>query len=449
MLRRTSSPEPQLARPPCGISFAFLLALAAGSIQGMPVEAVPADAVPADDSIPSAVSASSSSVTGWPQFRGPKRDGVSPETGLLRAWPEGGPAECWRRPLGEGFSAITVADGGLFTLVADAEHELAVRLDPDTGEEIWRTPIGPRFDEPLGNGPRSTPTWDGERLYVLSSTGTFHALRPKDGSKIWSVDAQKELAAAMPLRGFASSPLIDGDLVIVELGGADGRGVVAFDRDTGELRWGARDTPAGYASPLAVTIDGVHQVIHLATAGRELTSLLPDGSVYWTHPWPPGAIAMPVFIPPDRIFVSASADIGATVVKVHTENGEPVVEEVWKDRVMKNHFSSSVLYEGTLYGFDNGTLKALDPATGDQHWAKRGLGKGSLIAADGLLLVLTDRGKLVLVEATPDEFRELSSVQALTGKSWTVPTLAGGRIYLRNHQEIVCLEIAGKEGVDD
>jgi len=403
---------------------------------------LPAAPAWADDSIPSA------SAADWIQFRGPHRDGVSPETGLLHEWPAAGPEECWRRPLGEGFSAVTVADGGLYTLFADAEHELAVRLDPRTGEEVWRTPIGPRFDEPLGNGPRSTPTWDGERLYVLSSTGTFHALDPEDGSKIWSVDAPKELEARMPVRGFTSSPLIEGDLVIVELGGADGKGVVAFDRATGKLRWGSRETPAGHASPLAVTIDGVRQVIHLATAGRELASLLPDGSVYWTHPWPPGAIAMPVFIPPDRIFVSASADIGATVVKVHTENGEPVVDEVWKDRVMKNHFSSSVLYEGTLYGFDNGTFKAIDPATGEQHWAKRGLGKGSLIAADGLLLVLSDRGKLVLVEATAEEYRELSSVQALTGKTWTLPTLAGGRVYLRDHDEIVCLEVAGKEGED-
>lgn len=405
-------------------------------------------AAQADDSIPSASSEPAGSATDWIQFRGPHRDGVSPELGLLHEWPEDGPEECWRRPFGEGFSAVTVADGGLYTLFADAEHELAVRLDPRTGEEVWRTPIGPRFDEPLGNGPRSTPTWDGERLYVLSSTGTFHALDPEDGSKIWSLDAQKELEARMPVRGFTSSPLIEGDLVIVELGGADGKGVVAFDRVSGELRWGSRETPAGHASPLAVTIDGVRQVIHLATAGRELASLLPDGSVYWTHPWPPGAIAMPVFIPPDRIFVSASADIGATVVRVHTENGEPVVDEVWKDRVMKNHFSSSVLYEGTLYGFDNGTFKAIDPATGEQRWAKRGLGKGSLIAADGLLLVLSDRGKLVLVEATAEEYRELSSVQALTGKTWTLPALAGGRVYLRDHDEIVCLEVAGKEGED-
>lgn len=421
----------RVARLLCWISFTFLLSQPGG----------PAAPALADDSI-------SVSAVDWPQFRGPQRDGVSPETGLLRKWPEGGPAECWRRPLGEGFSAITVADGELFTLFADAENELAVRLDPETGEEVWRTPIGPRFDEPLGNGPRSTPTWDGERLYVLSSTGTFHALDPADGSEIWSVDAQKELEARMPVRGFTSSPLIEGDLVIVELGGAEGKGVVAFDRTTGELRWGARETSAGHASPLAVTIDGVRQVIHLATAGRELASLLPDGSVYWTHPWPPGAIAMPVFIPPDSIFVSASADIGATVVRIHTENGEPVVDEVWKDRVMKNHFSSSVLYRGILYGFDNGTFKAIDPATGEQHWAKRGLGKGSLIAADGLLVVLSDRGRLVLVEASAEEYRELSSVQALTGKTWTLPTLAGGRVYLRDHEEILCLEVSGKEGSD-
>lgn len=448
--------ERPLGRPPGRLP--ILAVLAGAALLGTTLlsttllgTALLAPTAAADDSIPSATDGSSPA-RDWPQFRGPERSGVSAATGLLRSWPDDGPSECWRKPLGEGFSAITVAGGGLFTLFADAEHELAVRFDPRTGEEVWRTPIGPRFDEPLGNGPRSTPTWDGERLYALSSTGTLHALNPEDGAKLWSVDAQKELESRMPTRGFASSPLVEDGLVIVELGGSEGRGVVAFDRESGELQWGARDTGAGYASPLAVTIDGVRQVIHLPTGGRELASLLPDGSVYWTHPWPPGAIAMPLFIPPNRIFVSASADIGATVVEVHTEDGKPVVEEIWKDRGMKNHFSSSVLYQGTLYGFDNGTFKALDPATGETHWAKRGLGKGSLIAADGLLIVLSDRGKLVLVEATPEAYRETGSVQALTGKTWTVPTLAQGRVYLRDHDEIVCLEVSGTsetKGGDD
>lgn len=379
--------------------------------------------------------------TEWPQFRGPARDGVSAETGLVRSFPEDGPEECWRRPLGEGFSAVTVADGGLFTLYADAEHELAVRLDPATGETVWGTPIGPRFDEPLGNGPRSTPAWDGKQLFVLSSTGDFHALDPADGEILWTVDAQEELGAAMPVRGFTSSPVVDGSTVIVELGAGEGKGVIAFDRASGEVAWSARDTQAGHASLLPVTIDGVHQLIHLASAGRELAALKPGGEIYWTHPWPPGAIAMPVFIPPNRIFVSASADTGAMVVEVSQENGKPKVEEIWRSRVMKNHFSTSVVHEGTIYGFDNGTLKAVDAATGEQLWAARGLGKGSLIVADGLLVLLSDRGELVFAEATREDYRPLAEARVLSGKTWTMPTLADGRLYLRDHSQIVCLEV--------
>jgi outer membrane protein assembly factor BamB len=348
----------------------------------------------------------------------------------------------WRKPLGEGFSGVAVAGGRLFTLFAGETEEFAVRLDPATGAEVWRTPVGPRFDEALGDGPRSTPTVDGERVFVLASTGRLAALHAGDGRKLWEVDAQAALGAPMPMRGFACSPLVDGDLLLVELGVREGKALVAFDKASGEVRWAARDTPAGYSSPIAVTLDGVRQYVFVNTSGREVVALRADGSVWWTHPWPPGAIAMPVFVPPNRILVSASADIGAALLAVTTVDGAPRVEEVWRNRLLKNHFGSSLYRDGYLYGFDNGTLKCLDAATGEQKWAVRGLGKGSLITADGLLLVLSDRGTLVLAEATPEAYRELGRAQVLTGKSWTAPTLAGGRLYLRDEKEIVCLEVA-------
>lgn len=378
----------------------------------------------------------------WPQYRGPGRDGVSPETGLLDAWPESGPAECWRKPLGEGFSGIAVVDGGLYTLYSDGENELAVRLDPKTGEEVWKVPVGPHFDEALGNGPRSTPTVDGDRLYVLSSTGNLKALSTQDGSTVWETQAQDALGAPLPLRGFAPSPLVDGDLVVLELGAGDGKSIHAFEKATGKVAWSVRNNPPGYSSPIAVTIGGVHQIVFVHTAGQEVVSVLPDGTEHWTHPWAGGTLAMPLFIPPNRIFVSASADTGAMVVEVTESEDGPKVEEIWRDRGMKNHWSSSVFYEGTLYGFDNGTFKAIDPATGEMHWAKRGLGKGSLVAADDLLMVLGDRGKLVLVEATPEEYREKGALEPLGNKSWTAPSLSGGKLFLRDMEEIVCLEVS-------
>ena len=246
----------------------------------------------------------------------------------------------------------------------------------------------------------------------------------------------------MPMRGFCPSPMVEGDLVVLEVGAGPGKGVLALDQATGAVRWSARDTPGGYSSPIAVTIDGVHQLVFVHTAGREIVALLPDGTVHWTHPWEPGAIAMPVFVPPNRILVSASADVGALMLEVgRGEDGKPRVAEVWRSRLLKNHFSSSVHVDGYIYGFDMGTLRCLDAATGESKWAHRGLGVGSLIAADGLLFVLGDRGRLVLVEATPEQYRELGSLQVFDSRTWTAPSLADGRLYLRDHEELVCVEV--------
>jgi outer membrane protein assembly factor BamB len=229
---------------------------------------------------------------------------------------------------------------------------------------------------------------------------------------------------------------------VLEVGAGQGKGVLALDKATGGLRWSARDTPGGYSSPIAVEIDGVHQLVFVHTSGREIVSLLPDGSVHWTHPWQAGAIAMPVFVAPNRILVSASADVGATLLEVgRGGDGKPAVTEVWTTRQLKNHFSSSVHVDGTIYGFDMGTLRAIDAATGESKWAHRGLGTGSLIAAEGLLYVLSDRGRLVLVEATPEQYRELGSAQVFETRSWTAPALADGRLYLRDHAELVCVEV--------
>jgi outer membrane protein assembly factor BamB len=378
----------------------------------------------------------------WPQFRGPERDGASAETGLAHRWPAEGPKQLWRRPLGEGFSGVAVAGGMAFTAYGDAENEWAVRLDPASGETVWKVAIGPRFEEALGNGPRATPTVDGDRVYVLSSTGQLLALATADGAVLWKLDAQADLGARQPLRGFASSPLAEVGLVIVELGGGEGKGLVALDRGTGEVRWAARDTPSGYASPISVELAGVEQVVLVATAGREMVGLRrSDGELLWSHPWPAGTIAMPLFVPPDGVLVSASADVGAMLLRVKGTAEAPEVEEVWKNRLLKNHFSSSVYHAGHVYGFDNGTLKCLDAATGEQRWAARGFGKGSLITADGLLYVLSDQGVLALVEATPEAYRELGRAQVLAGKTWTAPALSGGRLYLRDHQDVVCLEV--------
>ncbi|MEM7052590.1 MAG: PQQ-binding-like beta-propeller repeat protein [Acidobacteriota bacterium] len=390
------------------------------------------------------VLAGTSEGAGWSQFRGADRSGVSNEKGLLKAWPEDGPKVLWRKSIGDGFATVTTHDKAVYVLAGDAENEYALRLDPASGDEVWRTVIGPMFEEAFGNGPRSTPVVDGDRLFALSSTGKLSALAIADGTVKWQIDVTETFGARVPQRGFCPSPIIEGDLLILEIGGSEQRAVVALEKTSGELRWANRESRGGgYSSPIAVTVDGVRQLIFVHSTAREISSISPEGEVLWTHEWPPGAIAMPVFVPPNRVMVSASADVGAVLLEISTEEGQTSVQEVWRNRVMKNHFSSSVHHDGFIYGFDNGTLKCIDAATGEQKWARRGFGKGTLIAADGLLFILGDRGQLALAEATPESYSEAGRWQAFKSKTWSAPALADGRLYLRDQQEIVCLEVAG------
>jgi outer membrane protein assembly factor BamB len=385
---------------------------------------------------------SGASAADWPQIGGPRRDGVSAETGLLRSWPAAGPRVVWRRPLGEGFSGVAAVGGRLYTMDSDATTEFVLALDAATGAEVWRRAVGPRFEEDFGDGPRATPTVEDGTVYALGAAGRLVALAAADGAPRWQVDLPKELASPVPARGFTCSPLVAGDLLLLEAGGPPGKALVALDRQTGKLRWSARDGEAGYSSPLAVTLGGVPQVVFARRVASEVVALGLDGTVLWSHPGPPTVIAPPLFLPPDRIYVSGGDDAGAVLIRITTAaDGKAKAETVWENRTMKNHFNPAVLVGEHLYGFDNGTFKCIAAATGQQTWAFRGLGKGSLIVADGLLLVLSDRGTLLLVEASPTSYTERGRFQAMTGRSWTAPTLAGGRLYLRDQDELVSLDL--------
>ncbi|HEX6863892.1 MAG TPA: PQQ-binding-like beta-propeller repeat protein [Thermoanaerobaculia bacterium] len=377
----------------------------------------------------------------WPRFRGPQQNGVSAEKGLLRSWPESGPRVLWKKPIGSGFSSVTAVGDALYTMAVEGESEMAYRLRESDGEVVWRVPLGPVFPETFGNGPRSTPTVEGDEVYVLSATGRLHALKTRDGARLWELDLVKELGSPTPNRGFSQSPLVDGDLLLLEAGGTEGRAVIGLDKKTGKIRWSALNGKPGYVTPLAVTIEGVRQYVFVRTMEGDIVSFLPDGTVYWKYPWKPGAIASPLFLPPNRIFASASEDVGAVLLEIGKgEDGKGALKEVWNNRLMKNHFSSSVLHDGHIYGFDNASLKCIVAATGEQKWVHRGYGKGSLILADGLLYILSDQGQLILAEASPAGFQEKGKVKVMEGKTWTSPVLSHGRIYLRDEDEMIVLD---------
>lgn len=382
----------------------------------------------------------------WPQFRGPNRDGVSRETGLLKSWPAGGPKVLWKAPVGEGFSHVVVAGGRLFTLYGQGGSEHAVAMDAASGKQIWKTAIDSKYKSDMGNGPRSTPTVDAGMVYALSANGKLVALNAANGRKVWEKDLEDEFDARLPGWGASTSPLVEGNLLLVDVGGSGGKSLMAFDKKTGKTVWSSQNDKAGYSAPIAVTVGGVRQVVFF-TATSVVSVAPATGKLFWRIPWRTDwdvNAAAPIFVAPDKLFISSGYGVGAALYKL--KGGSPP-EEIWKSRGMKNQFSSSVLWKGTIYGFDDATFKAIDAATGKDLWRQRGLGHGSLILADGHLVVLSERGKLVLVEANPAAYKEKGSVEILSGKCWTAPTLANGKLYVRNEEQLVSLDWTGKPSV--
>ncbi len=380
----------------------------------------------------------------WPQFRGPRLNGISDETGLLEAWPAAGPAELWRVPLGEGYSGISVVGDRAYTLyVADGQEILGV-FDTATGKLLWNYRLGDRWKDMMGNGPRSTPTVAGGVVYVLGAHGTLAAIETATGEELWRQELSETLGSRPPTWGVSTSPLVEGDLLILDAGGRKGHSIVALDRGTGRLVWHTESDKAGYSTALPVTIGESRQVVLFT--GTQLVSVDPtDGQVLWKRPWKTSYdvnAAIPVFIPPNRLFVASGYSTGGALFELSPEDGMGTVSQLWTSPKMRNQFSSSIYHEGHIYGFDNGTLKCLDARTGEERWAVReGFGHGSLTLADGHLYVLGDRGKLALVEATAEGYREKGTLDALKGKCWTVPTLAGGRLYLRNEKQLVAFDV--------
>ena len=382
--------------------------------------------------------------TGWPQWLGPDRNGISPETGLFGD--KSSFKETWRVQGGKGFSGLSIVGDRIYTMYIHSGEEFAVCLDAGNGEVLWRT----RTDDNLverqgGDGPRATPAVDGGMVYVFSAHGKLHALDSQTGSRQWSHDLVSEFGGKKPRWGFSASPLVEGDLVLIEAGGKGGQSLIAFDKTSGEVAWKTGSDNPGYSSPITTTIGQTHQAVFFT--GYGLISVVPQhGRVLWKHPWKTKHnvnAATPVFIPPNRFFISSGYGTGGSVVEVTATDGGYEVAEVWRNKEMKNHFATSIYYQGHLYGFDSSILKCLDAETGTEKWKTRGYGKGSLIIADGHLVILGEKGNLGLAAATPEGFVEKANTWVFRSKCWTAPALADGRLYLRDDSEIVCIDVVG------
>ena len=385
----------------------------------------------------------------WPQWRGPDRDGLSPASGLLESWPEGGPELLWLyRDAGIGYSSSAVVDGRLYTMGARDGAEYVIALDVRSGQEAWATRTGTLFTNKWGDGPRSTPTIHEGRVYALGAGGDLVCLQAAGGKLVWH-RTMAEFGGATPEWGYTESPLVDGERVLSTPGGEKGA-VVALDRGTGELLWQSKQftDAAQYSSIIAVEIHGVRQFVQRTT--QSIVGIDTDGGLLWRAEFPDGRVAViptPV-VRGDRVYVTAGYGAGCKLIEIDgSQNASPVYD----NKVMKNHHGGVVLVGDHLYGYSDGygwVCQVFDD--GELVWnEKEALGKGSISYADGRFYCLAQDGEVALIEATSKSYVEhgrfrldpQSELRSPHGGIWAHPVIADGRLYLRDQELLFCYDL--------
>ena len=390
----------------------------------------------------------------WPQFLGPKRNGVSEEKKLIEVWPENGPRVVWKVKGGMGMSGLAISQGKCVTMVQRDGKQRLVAHEIGKGAPLWDTPIAPQFKNQMGDGPRATPTIVGDKIFAFTGEGILVCASMKDGKVIWSIDLLKEYGGEMADYGMASSPLVVDDQVIVILGAKDAS-VVACDVVSGKVRWAIGNDPAGYSSPVLLNLQGQDQVV--AFTGASALGLSPlSGKLLWRFPYETDYncnIAAPLSVG-DNVFISSGENHGSALLSL-TKQGElftasPKWESLGTKSVMRNEWQTSILLDGHLYGFDNvggagpiSHLNCVEAATGKRVWQEQRFGKGNLIAADGKLFIVTIDGELIVAKASPKGYEELGRKE-ICGATRQAPSLANGMLYVRDGEEIVCLDVRGK-----
>jgi outer membrane protein assembly factor BamB len=381
----------------------------------------------------------------WPQWRGPNRDGISKETGLLKEWPTGGPNLVWKvQGAGGGYSSFAIANSRIFTMGVRGDREYVIAFDVATGKEVWATAHGSAFRNDRGDGPRGTPTVDGKTLYALGGSGDLSAIDVQTGKIIWTMNVLQKFGGSNIMWGISESPLIVGEKLLVNPGGP-GASIVALNKKDGSLVWKSQSDRSGYSSAIPVQVGNTTQVVFF-THTRGLGLDLKDGKLLWEYPRAANDVAN-VATPiarGNRVFISSDYGNGGGLVEIKADGK---AQEVYFTKEMRNHHSSSILIGDYLYGFSSGILTAMRFDTGEVAWKDRSVGKGSLVYADGNLYALSENGVVGLIEATPTGYHEKGRFRITQDSlpTWTHPVVAGGRLYLRDQDTIYAYDVREKK----
>lgn len=400
-----------------------------------PVSAVPADELPDTDGY-------------WPRFLGPTGDGISTDTGLLREWPDQGPRLLWTaRGIGEGYSSVSLADGRILTAGNIGRQTVITAMDT-RGHILWQTPNGPAWTGSYP-GTRGTPTIDGDRIYHQNPHGDIVCLLAEDGSVQWTANVLERFGSENIRWALAESLLIDGPHVISTPCGPN-TAVVALDKMTGQTVWQSESADgdlAGYASPALIEYQGRRMILTM-TALAFIGVDADEGKLLWR--WPHRAsydinVLTPVFHD-GRVFISSGYGTGSQMLRLVVDGDQTAVEPLWSHRQFDNHQDGVVLIDGYLYGSSHrGTWFCLDWETGAEQYRDRGIGKGSVTYADGLLFMLSERSRVGLAECTPEAYRLVSEFRLPDqgdGPSWAYPVVCGGRLYIRHGNFLYCYDVA-------
>jgi outer membrane protein assembly factor BamB len=385
----------------------------------------------------------------WPQFLGPQRNGISTETGLLKSWPQQGPSRVWDKDVGEGYSGPVVVGERLLLFHRVGDQEVLDCLNAVNGKNLWKFAYATQFEDDFGkgNGPRATPTVNGKHVITLGADGWLHCITLDDGRKVWGRNVNADYKVPRSFFGVGSSPLVSGKLVLVNVGGKDA-GIVAFALDSGKEIWKATSDGASYASPVLAAAGNVE---HAAFFTRNGVVLLDPASgsqrfsMRWRARYEASVNAATPLAIGDLLFASTSYETGGLLLRVRKDGADVVWQN---DESMSNHYNTCIYHEGHLYGFHGRqeagpSFRCVELKSGKVKWDQPRFGCGAMVLAEGHLILLTERGELILVEATAEAFRERSRARVFeTGPCRAQIALANGKLYARDQKKVACFSMS-------